>query len=77
MTPVANFATSFASVIDTGGKFSIGDNDTSGKFATGVIDTSGKQWKQLSDCWQLKMNLKKKIYLHVYANSTIQRCPKK
>jgi hypothetical protein len=50
MTPVANFATSFASVIDTGGKFSIGDNDTSGKFATGVIDTSGKQWKQLSDC---------------------------
>ncbi len=26
------------------------------------------------DCWQLKVNLKEKIYL--YANSTTQRCPK-
>ncbi len=31
MTPVANFSTIFASVVDTGGKF-----------ATGVIDTGGK-----------------------------------
>jgi hypothetical protein len=37
-TPAANFATSFASVVDTG----------------------GKQLEQLSDCWQLKINLKKK-----------------
>ncbi len=28
----------------------------------------------ISDCWQLEMNMKDKIYL--YANSTIQRCPK-
>jgi hypothetical protein len=42
--------------------------------ATGVNDTSGKQWDQLSDCRQLKMNLKKKIYL--YDNSTTQRCQK-
>jgi hypothetical protein len=32
MTPVANFTTSFSSVVDTGGKF-----------ATDVSDTGGKQ----------------------------------
>jgi hypothetical protein len=30
-TLVANFSTSFASVVDTGGKFATGVNDTSGK----------------------------------------------
>ncbi len=60
MTLAENFATSFASVVDTRGKFAIGVND----------DTGGKQWKQLSDSWQFKMNLKKKIYQ--YANSTAQ-----
>ncbi len=49
-------------------------NDTSGKFATSVNNTGCKQWEQLSNCWQLKMNLKKKMYL--YVNSTTQRCPK-
>jgi hypothetical protein len=39
MTPAANFSTSFAYVVDTGGKF-----------ATGVNDTGGKQWEQLSNC---------------------------
>ncbi len=29
--PAANFATSFASVVDTGGKFAAGINDTGGK----------------------------------------------
>jgi hypothetical protein len=38
MTPAANFATSFACVVDTGGPV----NDIGGKFATGVIDTCGK-----------------------------------
>ncbi len=38
-TPVANFATSFATVVDTGSKFATGVNDTGGKFATGVNDT--------------------------------------
>jgi hypothetical protein len=47
---VANFSTSFASVVDTSGKFATGVNDTSGKFATGVIDTGGKQWEQLLNC---------------------------
>ncbi len=42
MTPVANFSTSFASVVDTGGKFATGVNDTGSKFATGVNDASGK-----------------------------------
>jgi hypothetical protein len=35
-TPVANFSTSFASIVDTGGKFATRGNDTGGKFATGV-----------------------------------------
>jgi hypothetical protein len=41
MTPVANFATSFPSVVDTGGKFATGVNDTGGKFAAGVNYTGG------------------------------------
>ncbi len=40
-TPAANFATSFSSVVETGGKFATGVNDT-GKFAAGVNDTGGK-----------------------------------
>jgi hypothetical protein len=41
MTP-ANFATSFAGVVDTGGKFATPVNDIGGKFATGYIDTCVK-----------------------------------
>jgi hypothetical protein len=41
-TPAANFATSSACVVDTGGKFATGVNDTGGKFAAGVNDTGGK-----------------------------------
>jgi hypothetical protein len=41
-TPVANFSTIFANVVDTGGKFATGINDTGGKFATGVNDAGGK-----------------------------------
>ena len=33
-TPVANFFPIFASIVDTGGKFTTGVNDTGGKFAT-------------------------------------------
>jgi hypothetical protein len=40
-TAAANFATSFASVVDTGGKFATGVNDIGGKFAAGVNDTGG------------------------------------
>jgi hypothetical protein len=44
MIPASNFATSFSSVVDTGGKFANGVNDTGGgNFATGVSDTNGKQ----------------------------------
>jgi hypothetical protein len=42
MTLVANFSTSFASVVDTGGKFATGVNDTGSKFAASVNDASGK-----------------------------------
>ncbi len=41
-TPVANFATSFTCVVDTGGKFATSVNDTGGKFAADVNDTGGK-----------------------------------
>jgi hypothetical protein len=41
MTPAANFATNFASVVDISGKFATGVNDTGGKFAAGVSDTGG------------------------------------
>ncbi len=40
-TPAANFATSFTSVVDTGGKFATGVNDTGGKFAAGVNYNGG------------------------------------
>jgi hypothetical protein len=40
-TPVANFSTIFARVVDTGGKFATGVNDTSGKFATGGVNDAG------------------------------------
>ncbi len=70
MTQAANFATSFASVVDSGGKFVTGLNDTGGKFAAGVSDTSGNLPSVLmtlaatiSDCWDLKENLKGKMYL--------------
>jgi hypothetical protein len=46
--PAANFSTSFASIVDTGGKF-----------ATGVNDTGGEEWEQ-----QLKIELEKTIYLY-------------
>jgi hypothetical protein len=41
MTPVANFSTIFASIVDTGGKFATGVNDW-GQIATGINDTGGK-----------------------------------
>jgi hypothetical protein len=41
-TPAENFATSFASVVDTGSKFATGVNDTGGKFATGDNNAGGK-----------------------------------
>jgi hypothetical protein len=39
---VANFTTSFTSVVDTDGKFATGVYDTCSKFAAGVNDTGGK-----------------------------------
>jgi hypothetical protein len=41
-TPAANFSTSFACVVDTGGKFATGVNDSGHKFATGVNETGHK-----------------------------------
>ncbi len=53
-TPVANFSTIFASVVDTGGKFATGVYDTGGKFAAGVVDTGGKYWQQYQAAVTLK-----------------------
>jgi hypothetical protein len=50
MTPAANFATSFASVVD----IAIGVNDTGSKLATGVNDTGGKYWEQYQAAETLK-----------------------
>jgi hypothetical protein len=36
--PAANFANSFASVVDTDGKYATGVKDTGGEFAASVID---------------------------------------
>ncbi len=36
-TLAANFSTSFASVVNTGGKFATGVTDTGGKFTTGLL----------------------------------------
>ncbi len=41
-TTAANFATSSACVVDTGGKFATGVNDTGGNFATCAADADGK-----------------------------------
>jgi hypothetical protein len=40
MTPLLNFATGTAGLVDTGGKFATSVNNTAGKFAAGVNDTS-------------------------------------
>jgi hypothetical protein len=53
-TPVANFFTIFAGVVDTSGKFATGVNDTGGKFATGVNDTGGKICQQYQAAETLK-----------------------
>ncbi len=53
-TPEANFATSFISVVDTGGKFATGVNDTGGQFTDGVNNTGGKQWEQYQAADTLK-----------------------
>jgi hypothetical protein len=51
MTPAAYFATSFASVVDTSGKFATGVNDASDKLPqVSTTPYGGKQWDQLSDC---------------------------
>ncbi len=55
-------------------QFATGINDTRGKFATVVND----RWQimgAISGCWDLKVNLKAKIY--IYVNSTTQRCSNK
>jgi hypothetical protein len=41
-TPAANYAISFASVVDTSDKFATGVNNTGGKFAANVNNTGGK-----------------------------------
>jgi hypothetical protein len=53
-TPVNNFSTSFASVVDTGGKFATRVNHTGSKFATSVDNTGGKQGNNYQTAENLK-----------------------
>jgi hypothetical protein len=39
-TQVANFATNFASVVDTGGKFATGVNEAGGKLQIATVSTT-------------------------------------
>ncbi len=58
-SPAANFSTSFASVVDTGGKFATGVNDTSGQFATGVrvtVTTVGTVSQAIAELPLLALN---------------------
>jgi hypothetical protein len=77
-TPAANFATSFTSVVDTGGKFATGFNVTGGKLAAGVNATGGKLSPVSTTPVAnngIKVNLNSKM--QIYVNSTFQRCPNK
>jgi hypothetical protein len=83
-TPPANFNTSSAGVVDTGGKFATGVNDAGGKLppvsttaATNLplvpmtpVANNGNNIRLLTTYSELEGN----IYL--YANSTTQRHPK-
>jgi hypothetical protein len=66
-TLTANFVTSSACVVDTGGKFAPGVNGTGGKFAAGVNDTGGDTGGNLppvsTTCRHLRVNWKSKIYM--------------
>jgi hypothetical protein len=72
-------------VNDTGGKFANGVNDAGGNLppvsttpAANLPPVSLTPWQimaTISGCRHLKVNLKAKIYIHVY--STTQRCPNK
>ncbi len=65
------------SINNTGGKIAAGINEPGGKFFRQFCWCCWYWWQAMetiSDSWQLKVNLKEKIYL--YANSTTQRCPK-
>ena len=46
-TPAANFATSFASVVDTGGKFAAGVNDTVGNEPMTPVANNGNNIRLL------------------------------
>ncbi len=75
---MANFATSFTIVVDTGGKFATGVNDNGGKFAAGVQPMSTTPAANSGNNIRLQIpysDLEAKIYK--YVKSTIQRCPNK
>ncbi len=78
-TPVANFATITAGVVETACKFAAGVNCHRYQRHRRQICHRYQQhrWqimRTISDCWHLKVNLTKTIYLNV--NSTTHRCLK-
>ncbi len=71
MTLLENYATGTAGVVDTGGKLP----PVSTTLAVNLSPVSRQIIEPISDCLHLKVNLKEKM--HLYVNSTTQRCPKK
>jgi hypothetical protein len=78
-TPAANFATSSACAVDTGGKFATGVNKTGRNFAASVNNASGNNASgnnasgklppvssnngTISDCRHRKVNLNENLYM--------------
>jgi hypothetical protein len=70
------FATNTASVIDTGGKFAIGVIDTVGNLpmvSTTLVANLLQIMGTLSDCWRLKVNLKKKFMLTLRPKDVLKK----
>jgi hypothetical protein len=68
MTPVANFATSNAGIVDTIGKFATSVNNTVGKFTAGVKYTGGKYWEHYHIADTLKSELEGKFIYCFFSN---------
>jgi hypothetical protein len=69
-TPVANFATSSACVVDTGGKFATGTTIPAANLPpeSTTPEAHCHRWQimeTISGCRHLKVNLKAKIYIYV------------
>ncbi len=71
---MANFSTSFASFVDTGGKFATDVNDAGSKFVTGVIDVGGNNGSNYQSADNLKWTWQNKfIYMLTLLPKGVQK----